>query len=85
MTEEAFDRIVETLRPDGTGDPTDPSGAGYLTRGPMGSGTNGRALFVFDPDGNEAEINTRYLCKMMVLSRSIRSLAVSLTSKGIAI
>ena len=70
MTEEAFDRIVDTLRPDGTGDPTDPSGAGYLTRGPMGSGTNGRALFVFDPDGNEAEINTRYLCKMMVLSRS---------------
>eukprot|EP01045_Picozoa_sp_COSAG04_P020005 COSAG04_NODE_2002_length_5029_cov_5.314604_3_plen_297_part_00 len=70
VTEEAFDRIVETLRPDGTGDPSDPSGAGYLTRGPMGSGTNGRALFVFDPDGNEAEINTRYLCKMMMLSRS---------------
>ena len=48
-------------QPDGTGQPSDPHGSGYQTRGPMGSGTKGRALFIFDPDGNEAEINTRYL------------------------
>ena len=33
----------------------------YWSRGPMLSGQKGRALFVYDPDGNEAEINTRYL------------------------
>lgn len=27
----------------------------------MKNGHVGRALFVFDPDGNEAEFNTRYL------------------------
>ena len=34
---------------------------GYLSRGPMNNGHVGRTLFVFDPDGNEAEFNTRYL------------------------
>ncbi|MDE0693730.1 MAG: VOC family protein [Gammaproteobacteria bacterium] len=32
-----------------------------FTRGPMGSRGKGRALFILDPDGNEAEVNTRYL------------------------
>eukprot|EP01044_Picomonas_judraskeda_P006026 COSAG03_NODE_589_length_6841_cov_18.258084_7_plen_58_part_00 len=34
---------------------------GYRTRGPMNNGHVGRTLFAFDPDGNEAEFNTRYL------------------------
>ena len=33
----------------------------YLTRGPYCEKGNGRALSIIDPDGNEAEINTRYL------------------------
>lgn len=33
----------------------------YRTRGPMGSGSRGRALFIYDPDGNEMEVNTRYM------------------------
>ena len=33
----------------------------YFTRGPYGERGKGRALFMIDPDGNEAEINTRYL------------------------
>jgi hypothetical protein len=35
--------VCARLAPDGTGQPSDPSNAGYLTRGPMGSGTKGRA------------------------------------------
>ena len=33
----------------------------YFTRGPYGEKGKGRALFIIDPDGNETEINTRYL------------------------
>jgi catechol-2,3-dioxygenase len=36
-------------------------GSRYFTRGPYGERGRGRALFMIDPDGNEAEINTRYL------------------------
>jgi len=35
--------------------------ANIFTRGPMGSRGKGRALFMLDPDGNETEVNTRYL------------------------
>ena len=35
--------------------------ANIFTRGPMGERGKGRALFMIDPDGNEAEVNTRYL------------------------
>ena len=30
-------------------------------RGPMGERGKGRTLFTIDPDGNETEVNTRYL------------------------
>jgi len=33
----------------------------FLTRGPMGERGEGRTLFMFDPNGNETEVNTRYL------------------------
>jgi len=35
----------------------------YRTRGPIERQEpfKGRALFIFDPDGNETEVNTRYL------------------------
>ena len=33
----------------------------YFTRGPYGERGRGRALFMLDPDGNETEVNTRYL------------------------
>ncbi len=33
----------------------------YFTIGPYGEKGKGRALFIIGPDGNEAEINTRYL------------------------
>ena len=33
----------------------------FFTRGPYGVKGMGRALFTIDPDGNETEINTRYL------------------------
>ena len=35
----------------------------YRTRGPIDRQApfKGRALFIFDPDGNETEVNTRYL------------------------
>ena len=36
-------------------------GGRHFTRGPYGERGQGRALFMMDPDGNEAEINTRYL------------------------
>ena len=36
-------------------------GGMYFTRGLYGEKGKGRALFIIDPDGNETEINTRYL------------------------
>ena len=60
VSEQKFDEVCAILHPDGTGEPTDPNGCGYLTRGPMNNAHAGRALFIFDPDGNEAELNTRY-------------------------
>ena len=50
MTEDSFDEISEKFK-----------GGMYFTRGPYGEKGKGRALFIIDPDGNEAEINTRYL------------------------
>ena len=50
VDEDTFDRIAEAVR-DGS----------IFTRGPMGERGKGRALFLLDPDGNEAEVNTRYL------------------------
>lgn len=50
VTEEDFDAVAERAR-----------GANIFTRGPMGERGTGRALFLLDPDGNEAEVNTRYL------------------------
>src|SRR5262245_38599460 len=46
VTEETFDEVFKTF-----------SVSEYRTRGPVKC----RALFIFDPDGNEAEVNTRYL------------------------
>ena len=50
VTEDTFDEIVEKV-----------VGPAFFTRGPMGERGIGRALFIMDPDGNEAEVNTRYL------------------------
>jgi len=52
VTEDTFDKVVKTF-----------SGSEYRTRGPFDRQEpfKGRALFIFDPDGNEAEVNTRYL------------------------
>ena len=52
VTEDTFDRIVERFVP-----------SEFRTRGPMErqAPRKGRALFIFDPDGNEVEVNTRYL------------------------
>jgi len=52
VTEDTFDEVVKTF-----------SGSEYRTRGPIERQEpfKGRALFIFDPDGNEAEVNTRYL------------------------
>ena len=36
-------------------------GGRHFTRGPYGERGQGRALFMIDPDGNEAEVNTRYI------------------------
>ena len=36
-------------------------GGRFFTRGPYGERGRNRALFIIDPDGNETEINTRYL------------------------
>ena len=33
----------------------------YFTRRPYGEKGKGRSLFMIDPDGNEAEINSHYL------------------------
>ena len=50
VTEEAFDEILHKFE-----------GGHVFTRGPYGQRGKGRAFFMIDPDGNEAEINTRYL------------------------
>jgi catechol-2,3-dioxygenase len=52
VTEDTFDTVVATFVP-----------SEFRTRGPMEAQPprKGRALFIFDPDGNEVEVNTRYL------------------------
>ena len=50
VSEEHFDAVASRV-----------DGGRIFTRGPMGSRGKGRALFILDPDGNEAEVNTRYL------------------------
>jgi catechol-2,3-dioxygenase len=50
VSEETFDEVVEKV-----------VGPGFFTRGPMGERGKGRTLFMIDPDGNETEVNTRYL------------------------
>ena len=50
VTEDSFDEIAGRVM-----------GPQFFTRGPMGERGQGRTLFIIDPDGNEAEINTRYL------------------------
>ncbi len=50
VTEETFDEILGKFE-----------GNRFFTRGPYGERGTGRALFMIDPGGNEAEVNTRYL------------------------
>jgi len=52
VTEDTFDQVLKTF-----------CASEYRTRGPIERQEpfKGRALFIFDPDGNEAEVNTRYL------------------------
>ncbi len=50
VDEDTFDRVVEAV-----------SDGSLFIRGPMGERGKGRALFMLDPDGNETEVNTRYL------------------------
>lgn len=50
VTEDTFDAVLEKL-----------AGGTHFTRGSYGERGQGRALFMLDPDGNEAEVNTRYL------------------------
>ncbi len=50
VSEETFDEIVEKF-----------AGGTHFTRGPYGERGAGRAFFMIDPDGNETEVNTRYL------------------------
>jgi catechol-2,3-dioxygenase len=52
VTEDTFDEIVKRFVP-----------SEFRTRGPMERQPprKGRTLFIFDPDGNETEVNTRYL------------------------
>ena len=50
VTEETFDEVLARL-----------AGGTWFTRGPYGERGEGRALFMLDPDGNETEVNTRYL------------------------
>ena len=50
VSEETFDEIVEKF-----------AGGTPFTRGPYGERGAGRAFFMIDPDGNETEVNTRYL------------------------
>jgi len=50
VSEETFDEVVEKAL-----------GPAFFTRGPIGERGKGRTLFIIDPDGNETEVNTRYL------------------------
>ena len=50
VDEETFDEILGRFE-----------GGMHFTRGPYGERGKGRALFMIDPDGNETEINTRYV------------------------
>ena len=50
VSEETFDELLDKF-----------AGSRHFTRGPYGERGQGRALFMIDPDGNETEINTRYL------------------------
>ena len=50
VPEETFDEIVTRFE-----------GEGFFTRGPYGERGIGQGFFIMDPDGNETEINTRYL------------------------
>lgn len=52
VTEDTFDEIVAKF-----------VDSEHRTRGPIErqAPRRGRALFIFDPDGNETEVNTRYL------------------------
>ena len=50
VTEESFDEILQKFE-----------GGHVFTRGPYGERGKGRAFFMIDPDGNEAEVNTRYV------------------------
>ncbi len=50
VEEDLFDEIVARFQ-----------GGRSFTRGPYGERGQGRALFMMDPDGNEAEVNTRYV------------------------
>ena len=50
VTEDTFDEILGKFE-----------GSMHFTRGPYGERGKGRALFMMDPDGNETEVNTRYL------------------------
>jgi catechol-2,3-dioxygenase len=52
VSEDTFDQVVQQFVP-----------SEFQTRGPLERQPprKGRALFIFDPDGNEIEVNTRYL------------------------
>ena len=52
VTEDTFDDVVKKF-----------ASLEFRTRGPIERKApfKGRALFIFDPDGNETEVNTRYL------------------------
>jgi catechol-2,3-dioxygenase len=50
VSEETFDEVLGRF-----------AGSTHFTRGPYGERGEGRALFMIDPDGNESEVNTRYL------------------------
>ena len=53
VSEETFDEVVARF-----------AGGVHFTRGPYGEpgeDGEGRAFFMIDPDGNESEVNTRYL------------------------
>ena len=52
VTEDTFDTVVKRF-----------AASEFKTRGPIErqAPRKGRALFIFDPDGNETEVNTRYL------------------------
>ena len=60
MTEDTFDAVADRA-----------AKANIFTRGPMGSRGKGRAMFMLDPDGNETEVNTRYLYVSLRLCRNV--------------